>query len=407
MESPTLQRMYRHLSGRLRVHAGLSLSRMDCHARVMAFLGNEVINWHMVLYCFSFGTLMATFVMGAFSPFCRRRQSATSAPGIASIPPSTPSNQRTIVTPPPVEKEKERVAEKDRLAHAIRQWTSERADADLAFVAPPPPPPIVEPLPEAKRSLEEESEKRVIERQPEPHAASEEQPQEVAEPNPFLGTDFHGAPNFYEILQISPRADLETIHRVYRIMAARFHPDNPVSGDHEMFLKLCEAYDVLSRPERRDLYDRALRLRSSEPIPLFGARIFVDGLDGEMNRRFGILALLYQRRRTNQGNLGISTLELETRMALPREHLEFTLWYLRSKNLVQILEDNSDYAVTAAGVDYVEANSARNPILRELLTAGSFAARPAQSAPEPGPKRHMRSRADLRRTRRDGVIVSA
>jgi curved DNA-binding protein CbpA len=380
----------------------------------MAFLGSEVINWQTVLYCFSFGTLMVTFVMCAFSPFCRRRQPLTSTLGIAGMPPGA-ARERTIVTPPPVErekeKEKERVPEKERLSHAIRQWTSERADADLAFVAPPPPLPVIEPQPEAEPRLEN-AEQRVIERQSEPDASArqappEEQPQEIAEPNPFLATDFHGAPNFYEILQISPRADLETIHRVYRIMAARFHPDNPVSGDHEMFLKLCEAYEVLSRPERRDLYDRALRLRQTEPIPLFGARIFVDGLDGEMNRRFGILALLYQRRRTNQGNLGISTLELETRMALPREHLEFTLWYLRSKSLVQILEENSDYAVTAAGVDYVEANSARNPILRELLTAGTFASRPAQSAPESGPKRHVRSMAEARRTRRGSVIVPA
>jgi hypothetical protein len=182
-------------------------------------------------------------------------------------------------------------------------------------------------------------------------------------------------------------------------MAARFHPDNPVSGDHEIFLQLCKAYEVLARPDSRELYDRALRVRETEPIPLFAARIFVDGLDGELNRRFGILALLYQRRRTNPGNLGISALELETRMALPREHLEFTVWYLRSKGFVQIQEDNSDYAVTAAGVDYVEANSSRNPILRELLTAGSFASRPASPSPEPerGPRRRVRSMADAKR----------
>ena len=36
--------------------------------------------------------------------------------------------------------------------------------------------------------------------------------------------------NYYEILQISRNADQETIHRVFRIMAGRFHPDNPKSG---------------------------------------------------------------------------------------------------------------------------------------------------------------------------------
>jgi curved DNA-binding protein CbpA len=379
----------------------------------MALAGIEITKWQPVVYCFSFGTLMATFVMGAFSPFCRKRQAAPQSFGVSGMPGDV-GVQPAALVPPPVEK---RVAEKDRLAHAIRQWTSERADADLAFVPPPPPePPEMEPEEMAETQSQPKprldvAQPRAIELPPSAQdsthqAAPPDEPRAVAEPNPFLTMDFHGAPNFYEILQISPRADLETIHRVYRIMAARFHPDNPVSGDHEMFLKLCEAYDVLSRPERRELYDRALRVRETEPIPLFGARIFVDGLDGELNRRFGILALLYQRRRTNPGNLGISTLELETRMALPREHLEFTLWYLRSKGLVQILEDNSDYAVTASGVDYVEANSARNPILRELLAAGSFTSRTATPGAGTPPKRHGRSRSEVRRVRREGVIIT-
>src|SRR5690349_7912822 len=41
--------------------------------------------------------------------------------------------------------------------------------------------------------------------------------------------------DYYEILQISRHADAETIHRVYRIMASRFHPDNPKTGDVEKF----------------------------------------------------------------------------------------------------------------------------------------------------------------------------
>jgi curved DNA-binding protein CbpA len=404
--------MYRHFCEQLRVQAGLSQSRAGWHAGFMHFLGSENINWHAVVYFFSFGTLMATFVMGAFSPFCRRRQPVVLGLGDTTAAPS-PAPKPAVEVRPQVEKE--RVPEKDRMAHALRQWSNERADADLAIVTPPPPEPApiaAEPEPEPIPSVqpqhrpEASSERKRIEMPPTQQVPPrQEESRTVAEHNPYLSMDFHGAPNFYEILQISPRADLETIHRVYRIMASRFHPDNPVSGNHEMFLKLCEAYEVLSRPERRDLYDRALRVRETEPIPLFGAPIFVDGVDSELNRRFGILALLYQRRRTNQGNFGISTLELETRMALPREHLEFTLWYLRSKSLVQIREDNSDYAVTAAGVDYVEANSSRNPILRELLGAGTFAPKHHSPAPEQAPRRHPRSRAELRRTRRQGPII--
>ena len=55
----------------------------------------------------------------------------------------------------------------------------------------------------------------------------------------------------YEVLQLSPRADTDTIHRVFRIMAARFHPDNPESGNAETFILLTEAYAVLSDRQSR------------------------------------------------------------------------------------------------------------------------------------------------------------
>ena len=67
--------------------------------------------------------------------------------------------------------------------------------------------------------------------------------------------------DYYEFLQISPHADNETIHRVYRYLAARFHPDNPETGDPEKFFLLKSAYDVLSDPERRSEYDREYETR--------------------------------------------------------------------------------------------------------------------------------------------------
>ena len=38
-------------------------------------------------------------------------------------------------------------------------------------------------------------------------------------------------PEYYELLQISPNAEAETVHRVYRLLAARYHPDNPHTGN--------------------------------------------------------------------------------------------------------------------------------------------------------------------------------
>ena len=59
----------------------------------------------------------------------------------------------------------------------------------------------------------------------------------------------------YEVLQVSHRADLGTIQRVYRHLAKRYHPDNTESGDTELFQQLMESFEVLSNPERRAQYD--------------------------------------------------------------------------------------------------------------------------------------------------------
>jgi DnaJ-class molecular chaperone len=60
---------------------------------------------------------------------------------------------------------------------------------------------------------------------------------------------------YYEVLQISRKADMETIHRVYGMMATRFHPHNPKTGSTETFLFLKRAYQVLADPQRRAQYD--------------------------------------------------------------------------------------------------------------------------------------------------------
>ena len=47
--------------------------------------------------------------------------------------------------------------------------------------------------------------------------------------------------NYYDFLQINPRAEIETIQRVYRILASRYNPENKQTGDAERFQILTEA----------------------------------------------------------------------------------------------------------------------------------------------------------------------
>ena len=193
--------------------------------------------------------------------------------------------------------------------------------------------------------------------------------------------------DYYDVLQISPKADLETIRRVFRIMAARFHPDNPETGDQEEFLRMKQAFDVLSNPSLRAEYDTIREGRETGPMPIFELKDFVTGVEAESNRRLGVLSLLYNQRRTDPDHPGISLLDLETRMGFPREYLSFTMWYLRAKEFV-VAADNSDYALTAAGVDHVESNAGQSEILTKLLKPGG--AWP-HSGPIPANARHEAS----------------
>ena len=178
--------------------------------------------------------------------------------------------------------------------------------------------------------------------------------------------------DYYEFLQISPHADFETVHRVYRFLASRFHPDNPETGDPEKFFLLKTAYDVLSDPERRSEYDRDYEREVPESAPLSDAVDFMDQVQGELNRRLAVLAVLYYRRRSNPYDPQVSLAEIEKRMGFPRDYLDFTTWYLAKKGYIT-KADNSDFALTADGVDFIETQRVKIPVLNRLLTTGNVA----------------------------------
>jgi hypothetical protein len=172
--------------------------------------------------------------------------------------------------------------------------------------------------------------------------------------------------DYYELMQISPNAELDTVQRVFRMLVARYHPDNPHTGDVNKFLLLKQAYETLSDAQKRANYDTQYSLRNVEPLPIFELREFTVGLEGEPNRRMGVLCLLYHRRRTNPEVPGLSILELEQMMGFPREHLMFTAWYLQEKQFVKTT-GNSDLVISAEGIDYIEKNMARNGVIQRLL----------------------------------------
>ena len=98
---------------------------------------------------------------------------------------------------------------------------------------------------------------------------------------------------------------------------------------------------------------------------------FTEGVDGEINRRIGLLCLLYTQRRANQVTPALSVLEIEQMMSIPREHLVFTIWYLKAKRFIQ-QDDRSSLLITAEGIDFLENNLPEHKTMYKMLEAADM-----------------------------------
>lgn len=63
--------------------------------------------------------------------------------------------------------------------------------------------------------------------------------------------------DYYKILGIQSGANEEEIKKAYRRMALKFHPDkNKDPNAEEKFKEVAEAYEVLSDPKKKAIYDQ-------------------------------------------------------------------------------------------------------------------------------------------------------
>jgi curved DNA-binding protein CbpA len=161
--------------------------------------------------------------------------------------------------------------------------------------------------------------------------------------------------DYYELLQISPNAEPDTIQRVYRLLAQRYHPDNQDTGNAAKFRLIHEAYSVLSDPDARVKYDVAHRHLQQDRWRLVSLATAASGSHDDKAIRLTVLDVLCAQRRVNPNNPGLFPAEIEKLTGVPLEHLEFCTWYLVQKRLIQ-RSDSSRFIITAEGVDYLDEN---------------------------------------------------
>jgi curved DNA-binding protein len=180
-------------------------------------------------------------------------------------------------------------------------------------------------------------------------------------------------PDHYEALQVSPHADRDTIDRVYRHLAKRFHPDNQESGDADRFTAVVDAYRVLADPEQRAWYDVQYERARQTRWRVFDQATTADDITADRRIREAMLSVLYTARRADADRPGMGMIDLERLLGCPEEHMKFHLWYLRENGWIQRLE-NGMIAITASGVDHVLASGGPARSNRHLLGSGRGAA---------------------------------
>lgn len=88
--------------------------------------------------------------------------------------------------------------------------------------------------------------------------------------------------DYYKVLKIDKNASSDEIKKAYRKLSLQFHPDKP-TGDSEKFKNINEAYQTLSDPEKKQIYDSGgIRRQFSS-----GPNGFPDGADELFKMFFG------------------------------------------------------------------------------------------------------------------------
>src|SRR5688572_33424037 len=109
----------------------------------------------------------------------------------------------------------------------------------------------------------------------------------------------------YEVLQVNPTAESETIHRVYRLLAQRFHPDNKETGNDARFREIHESYVTLSDAAKRAKYDIYYHQQKQDRWRLVSADLKEeDDFEIEQINRLTVPEALHAKRRLHPGGFG-------------------------------------------------------------------------------------------------------
>jgi DnaJ-class molecular chaperone len=72
--------------------------------------------------------------------------------------------------------------------------------------------------------------------------------------------------DYYSALELNKNASIDEIRKSFRTLALKYHPDkNKDEGSKEKFMKIVEAYEVLSDASEKKNYDESITIKKNKP----------------------------------------------------------------------------------------------------------------------------------------------
>ncbi len=159
----------------------------------------------------------------------------------------------------------------------------------------------------------------------------------------------------YTVLGVDPKADSETIQAAYAKLTQKYHKDNRETANQEKLESVNLAYEVLCDATLRAEFDKIKGIDQDDGKPKFGGARFFDSLGHQTGLRNAVLSVLYERRQLKPYRPALSMRHLDGILVATNDELNFALWYLRQRSLVQS-DDKSNLQITIDGMEFLEKN---------------------------------------------------
>ena len=201
--------------------------------------------------------------------------------------------------------------------------------------------------------------------------------------------------DLYEILQVSPNAEKDTIKRVHQMLSLKYQLAAPENNAVAYFSQLQQAAATLLDSETRAAYDQqrlahlgsvpkpvvpveatpvvegapasvvetpapppppqAVEVNEEEGKTLRDPGRFMEGLDirEEKRRRAGLVEICYRQRILKPRQPALSVKQLEDGLELTVDELEASLWFLKETDMIRV-SDAGNYSISVRGMNAVE-----------------------------------------------------